>query len=160
MVPSVSPGRSPSASSIIAAPTCAVSPVLCQGHGGPTCQSPSRREPGLGCAVSWAVRSLRAGPITLKWIDFSLFFIIWNLKWFEKCLGDQTCSKFVETKFARFLITRSTWKNYCMSILGYFSVGFYLIMDIAHNLKIYRKIYRLQKNMIPKFVNLLVSCTS
>jgi len=57
------------------------------------------------------------------------------MKWFEKYLDGQTCSKFVETNFARFLILRSTWENYCMSFLGYFSVGFYLIMDIADNLK-------------------------
>ena len=39
-----------------------------------------------------------------------------------------------------------------MSFLGYFSVGLYLIMDIADNLKMCGKIYGLQKNMIPSLL--------
>ena len=58
-----------------------------------------------------------------------------SVKCFGKWLYAQICSKFVETNFARFLISRSTWENYCMSFLRYFSVEFYLIMNIADNLK-------------------------
>ena len=57
------------------------------------------------------------------------------VKNFGKCLCTHFGSKFVETNFARFLITRSTWENYCMSFLRYFSVELYLIMYIADNLK-------------------------
>ena len=47
------------------------SPVSSRCPAGPARQSPSRRrEPGLGCAVSWAVGSLRAGPVLRKGIVF------------------------------------------------------------------------------------------
>ena len=88
------------------------------------------------CARTVVGRRSRSGWPSSVWInDFNLFFIIWNLKWFEKCLGTQICSKFVETNFARFLIIRSTWEKLCMSFLRYFAVEFYLIMNIADNLK-------------------------
>ena len=39
---------------------------------------------------------------------FRFSFIIWEEKYFGKCLCTHFGSKFVETNFARFLVTRST----------------------------------------------------
>ena len=50
----------------------------------------------------------RAGPVVIGKIRFRFSFIIWKEKYFEKCLCTHFGSKFVETNFARFLVTRST----------------------------------------------------
>ena len=50
----------------------------------------------------------RAGPVVIGKIVFGFSFIIWEEKYFGKCLCTHFGSKFVETNFVVFLVTRST----------------------------------------------------
>ena len=47
-------------------------------------------------------------PSSNRKIVFGFSFIIWEEKYFEKCLCTHFGSKFVETNFVVFLVTRST----------------------------------------------------
>ena len=73
---------------------------------------PGRRPPlrsvCTGQMWPWASCFPRAGPVVIGKLRFQFSFIIWREKCFGKCLYTQICSKFVETNFARFLVTRST----------------------------------------------------
>jgi len=72
---------------------------------------PGRPSPSLGLRrPKVAVGQLfpRAGPVVIGKLRFQFSFIIWEEKYFGKCLCTHFGSKFVETNFARFLVTRST----------------------------------------------------
>jgi hypothetical protein len=62
---------------------------------------------------------------------FSVFFYDLNRKIFGKWCCAHFCFKSGETNFARFILSRSTAKKYCMLILRYFSMELYLILVIA-----------------------------
>ena len=72
------------------------------GHG------PPLRSICAGRMWPWASCFPRAGPVVIGKLRFQFSFIIWKEKCFGKCLYTQICSKFVETNFARILVTRST----------------------------------------------------
>ena len=72
---------------------------------------PGRPSPSLGLhrpKVAVAQLFPRAGPVVIGKLRFQFSFIIWEEKYFGKCLCTHFGSKFVETNFARFLVTRST----------------------------------------------------
>ena len=69
---------------------------------------PPLRSVCAGRMWPWASCFPRAGLVVIGKLRFQFSFIIWEEKCFGKCLYTQICSKFVETNFARFLVTRST----------------------------------------------------
>ena len=69
---------------------------------------PPLRSVCAGQMWPWASCFPWAGPVVIGKLRFQFSFIIWKEKCFGKCLYTQICSKFVETNFARILVTRST----------------------------------------------------
>jgi len=61
-----------------------------------------RPKAAVGQSFSWA------GPVVIGKMFSVFLFIIWEEKYFGKCLCTHFGSEFVETNFVRFLVTRST----------------------------------------------------